>query len=110
MSAAAILFLQAASAAAPATPAPDIEFNARIEARRVEIRQGGDLQVEFRADPGEAPPVEVERSAPPGQRSYRNLVIRIHGEATLTDPAATAQIQEQQQPQQGNPTDEQAPQ
>ncbi|GGD63373.1 hypothetical protein GRI62_12640 [Erythrobacter arachoides] len=111
MNAAAILFLQAVGTATPAAPAPppDIEFNARIEARRVDVRQGGDLRAEFRADPGEAPPVQVERSDPRGQRSYRNLTIRIHGEATLIEPVAATRTPQQQQPEQGTPTDENDP-
>jgi hypothetical protein len=80
-----LLFLQLAAAQTSA-PAPDIELNARVNAREVTIRQEGRADIALHASTGEAPPVQVERSAPPGAKTYRNLTIAVHAEARLADP------------------------
>lgn len=82
-----ILVAQAAAAQA-SPPLPDIEIRARVQADRVEVRQQGDARVELRADPGTSEPVRVDRSAPPGQRSYRNLTIDFAATARIVDPRA----------------------
>lgn len=83
------LILVAQAAAAQAAPSlPDIEIRARVQADRVEVRQQGDARVELRVDPGTAEPVHVERSAPPGQLSYRNLTIDLSAAARIADPGA----------------------
>ena len=82
-----------AQAAAPAVASPpDIEIRARADIRSVEIRSQGRAQLALHAEPGEAPPVEVDRSAPPGSRKYRNLRIDLHGFARLTPPEPIAAI------------------
>ena len=82
-----------AQAAAPlaATP-PDIELRAQVQIRSLEIRNAGTARLELRAAPGEAPPVEVERSAPAGAKSYRNLRIGLTAIARLTPPGPIAAI------------------
>lgn len=88
-----LLFLQLAAGGAVAAPPPDIEVRARVTAREVQIRQEGAARIAVRAEPGVAPPVRVERSAPPGAKRYRNLTIDLKAEARLVqpDPAATPQ-------------------
>jgi hypothetical protein len=83
-----ILFLQLAAAQA-AAPAPDIELNARVTAREVNIRQEGPAHLQLHADPGVAPPVKVARSQPAGAKTYRNLTLDLHAEARLADPPST---------------------
>ena len=89
-----LLFLQLAGAAgATALPPPDIEVSARVTAREVRVRQEGAARISLRADPGVAPPVRVERSAPPGAKRYRNLTIDLKAEARLAnrEPNSTQQ-------------------
>ncbi|RYE82631.1 MAG: hypothetical protein EOP19_15745 [Hyphomicrobiales bacterium] len=76
MSLGAILLIAQASAAPGALPAsaPDIELQARVEAREVTISQDGPIRLELHAEPGMTD-VAVERSQPGGARSYRNLTI-----------------------------------
>lgn len=68
--------------------APDIEIRARVRAERVEVKQQGKAEVELRVDPGETEPVQVERSAPAGQRSYRNLTVDVRAAVHIADPNA----------------------
>jgi hypothetical protein len=86
------VFLQLAAAQAAAA-APDIEINAQITAREVHIRQEGPASLQLRVDPGVAPPVTVERSQPAGAKTYRNLTLKLHGEARLADPKTNASTQ-----------------
>jgi hypothetical protein len=85
-----LIFLQLA-AAQTAAPPPDIELNARVSAREVSVRQEGPARLTLHAEPGVAPPVKVDRSAPPGAKSYRNLTINLHAEARLADPQTRQQ-------------------
>ena len=98
-----LIFLQLAAAGAPSqAAAPDIELNARVDARDLTIRQETPLTVSLHAEPGQAPPISVQRSAPAGAKTYRNLTLRVHGEARLTDTAAS-------QSQQGNDNGDRQP-
>jgi len=82
-----------AQAAAPAVAAPpDIEIHAHADIRSVQIRSQGQAQLTLHAEPGDAPPVEVVRSAPPGATKYRNLRIDLHGFARLKPPPPIAAI------------------
>ncbi|MFA9201914.1 MAG: hypothetical protein ACEQR8_12225 [Cypionkella sp.] len=76
---------QPAVAAEPAPP-PDIELTARVSAREVTVRQAGEASLAVRVSPGEAPPVEVARSAPAGAERYRNLTITLRGAARVAAP------------------------
>ena len=76
----------------PSAPPPDIEIRARAEIRSLDVRSPGTARLELRAQPGDAPPVEVVRSAPAGAKRYRNLVIEIHGIARLAAPSPIAAI------------------
>lgn len=97
----ALALLQLA-AAQPAAPPPDIELSVRVRAREVTVRQEGEASLRLRVSPGEAPPVEVRRSAPAGAARYRNLAIDVRGAARIADPNASPD-----QSQQG--TDDEAP-
>lgn len=89
-----ILVAQAAAVpAADAAPAPDIEIRAHADIRSVKIRSQGTASLTLHAEPGDAPPITVERSAPAGRTSYRNLQIDLHGFARLTAPQPIAAIQ-----------------
>jgi hypothetical protein len=92
MSGLGLLFLQlAAGGATAAAPLPDIEIKAHVTAREVRIRQQGTARLTLHADPGVAPPVRVERSAPAGQQRYRNLSIDLTAQAHLTHPDPSSQ-------------------
>ena len=86
----ALLQLAAPQAAAPL---PDIELSARVRARAVTVRQQGEASLALRVSPGEAPPVAVERSAPEGASSYRNLTISVRGAVRIADPLASPDTQ-----------------
>jgi hypothetical protein len=81
-----ILVAQAAAPAAMGTPSPDIEIRAQADIRSVRIRSHGTARLTLRAEPGDAPPIQVERSAPAGASSYRNLRLDLHAIARLTAP------------------------
>jgi hypothetical protein len=83
-----LALLQLATAQ-PVLPPPDIELNARVRAGEVTVRQEGNASLAFRVSPGDAPPVAVERSAPSGAKSYRNLTINIRGAVRIADPNTT---------------------
>ena len=86
-----ILVAQAAAPTVAASP-PDIELHAHAEVRSLQIRSQGHAQLTLHAEPGEAPPVKVVRSAPLGAAKYRNLEIDIRGIARLTAPRPIAAI------------------
>jgi len=77
---------------ASAAPLPDVELRARADIRSLEIRSQGEARIALRAEPGEAPPVEIKRSAPAGRASYRNLRIELRAIARLTAPEPIAAI------------------
>jgi hypothetical protein len=81
-----ILVAQAAAPAAAAAPPPDIEFRAHADVRSLKIRSQGTAHLDLHAEPGEAPPVEIERSAPAGAKTYHNLRLDLHAIARLTAP------------------------
>ena len=90
------LILVAQATAVPAAetaPPPDIEIRAHADIRSLKIRSEGTARFELHAEPGDAPPVAVERSAPAGSKNYRNLSIDIHGVARLTAPQPIAAIE-----------------
>lgn len=60
----------------------------------------------LRVDPGVAEPVQVERSAPPGRSSYRNLTIDLKAAARIADPAAASASTAASEPAEGEPTGE----
>lgn len=81
-----LLIAQAASAPVAHAP-PDIEIRAAIRAREVRVEQDGTARIVLRAEPSaEQPEIRVERSAPPGQRRYRNLDLRLDAKARIADP------------------------
>ncbi|WP_120716607.1 hypothetical protein [Tsuneonella amylolytica] len=86
------LIAQASAAHAAAASPPDIEIRAEATVRSLEVRSRGSASLTLTAEPGEAPPVEVERSAPAGPSSYRNLTIRVRGIARLAAPRPIAAI------------------
>ena len=89
-----ILVAQAAAvAAADAAPLPDIGIRARVDIRSLKISSQGAARLDLHAEPGDAPPIAVKRSAPAGSKSYRDLSIDIHGIARLTAPEPIAAIQ-----------------
>ena len=89
-----ILVAQAAAvSAADAAPLPDIEIRAHVDIRSLKISSQGAARLDLHAEPGDAPPIAVKRSAPAGSKSYRDLSIDIHGIARLTAPEPIAAIE-----------------
>ena len=89
-----ILVAQAAAVpAADAAPPPDIEIRAHVDIRSLKVNSQGTARLELHAEPGDAPPIAVQRSAPAGRAGYRNLSIDLHGIARLTAPEPIASIQ-----------------
>lgn len=82
----------AVSAAPGAASLPDIEIRARATIRSLEIRAASHPRLVLRAEPGDAPPVTIARSAPAGRKKYRNLSIDLHGIARLAAPQPIAAI------------------
>lgn len=80
-----LALLQLASSNPGSLPA-DIEITARASAREVVVRQSGEASITLYASPGDASPVQVERSAPKGAGRYRNLTVTVHGTARLSEP------------------------
>lgn len=85
-----LVFLQLATAQVPAT-LPDIELNARVRAREAVVRSSGEARLTLSVEPGDAPPVQVSRSAPAGAERYRNLTIDLRATARIADPESSQQ-------------------
>jgi uncharacterized protein (DUF58 family) len=75
-------------AAAPA-PAPDIELNVHIRAKRVTIEQQGEAKLIVHAEPdGGASRVETSvQPKPEGRRELRNVTVDVHAQASLAEPS-----------------------
>lgn len=88
-----LLALQAAQPPAqPAVqPAPDLELNLSATARRVEIRNRGNVSLEVRSSlngvAGQSNVVAVEApERPPGRTVLENVAVRVRGEARIASP------------------------
>jgi len=86
-----LLLVQAAAAA------PDIELNARVTARDVQIRQRGETSLEVRGGPGSD--VRVEKPEARGRQRLRNVTVNVHAEARIADPRQNPPPQETASPQ-----------
>lgn len=95
--------LQAVDAADAAQLAPDVEIRAQVSADEVEIERDGPVSVSLNAVPDDSEQsIEMTRSAPSGQRQYRDLKITVTTEIKLTDPLQRAfDRQETRAPQAG---------
>ena len=80
--------LMLAAVAASGNALPDIEINARVQAKRVKIDQQGRATARVRLEPAGDERVDVERNLPRGKSTYRNLDLRLTIEGRLADPAA----------------------
>ena len=104
-----LYFLLALQAAQPpaqpaAQPAPEIELNLSATARRVEIRNRGDVSLEMRSSlngvAGQTNVVAVEApELPPGQTVLENVAVRVRGEARIAPPEAGNMGEEPTRPQ-----------
>jgi len=90
MSVTTLVLAAAAAAGGAAAHLPDIELNARVRAREVRIEQQGEAHVRVWAEPSAGDDVKVDRNLPRGQRTYRNLDVKLHAEARLAEPPARA--------------------
>ncbi|MEA3036248.1 MAG: hypothetical protein QOH04_2013 [Sphingomonadales bacterium] len=73
-------------AAAPA-PAPDIELNVHLRAKRVTIEQKGEARLAVHAEPDAGSRVEANvQPKPQGRRELRNVTVDIHAQASTADP------------------------
>ena len=82
--------LQAAAAQPQAQGAPDIELQIGLTARRVTIERRGEASLEVHAGPDGGSVVNVEAPEADGQRTLRNVNVRVRAEARIADPAAQA--------------------
>ncbi len=69
---------------------PDIQLDARVQARRVRVEQRGEASLTVNPAPAEGSGVRVEGRPEPRQRSYRNVDIRLRAEASVADPQQSA--------------------
>jgi hypothetical protein len=88
-----LLLLQAAAA-----PAPDIQLDARVTAREVQVRQRGEASLVVHGGPGSEVRVEKPRTQS-GQQRLRNVTVNVHAEARIADPRENAQSTETPNPQ-----------
>lgn len=87
-----------------AQPAPDIELNVSATARRVEVRNRGNVSLELRSSlngvTGQSNVVAVEApELPPGQTVLENVEVRVRGEARIAAPEAVNLTEEPTRPQ-----------
>ena len=85
-----ILLAQAAAA-----QAPDIELNANIRARSVEIEKQGNASLTVTTSPDAGNLVDVRAPRANGRKTLRNVSVNVRAEARIGDPAATANNQDQ---------------
>lgn len=64
-------------------PAPDIEIDARIEARRVTVEKRGEASLTVTANPDAGSSVTVEAPNADGRRTLRNVKAHVRAEARL---------------------------
>lgn len=70
-----------------AAAVPDVQLEARVTARRVEIRSSGEASLEARGSPDGGSDVRVDRNLPrDGRRTLRNVDIRVRAEARIAPP------------------------
>jgi uncharacterized protein (DUF58 family) len=73
--------------AAP-TPAPDIELNVHLRAKRVTIEQKGEARLAVHAEPDSGSRVETHvEPKPEGRRELRNVTVDVHAQASLAQSA-----------------------
>ena len=79
---------------ASAQPLPDIELEAQVAARRVEIERAEGVRLDVRAEPDAGSDVRVSRNrnAAQGGRTLRNVRVAIDAEARLAPGTAGAEI------------------
>lgn len=65
---------------------PDIEFNARIEARSVTIEKRGNASLALSAEPERDKKLVIEAPKAEGRKRLRNVVIDLRGEARIAAP------------------------
>jgi len=69
-------------------PAPDIELNVHIRAKRVTIEQQGEAKLAVHAEP-DSGTSRVETNVQPkaqGRRELSNVTVDLHAQASLADP------------------------
>ena len=76
-----LILVQAATAA---TSPPDIELDARVQAREVRIERSGTTSLTVTGGPGSD--VRTEKPAANGRRRLRNVEVRVRAEARVADP------------------------
>jgi hypothetical protein len=81
-----LLLLQAA-----AQPAPDIELNANVRARRVTIEKQGNPELTVRAGPDGGSLVDVRAPKANGRKTLRNVQVNVRAEARIANPGQAPQ-------------------
>ena len=69
---------------------PDIELNARVQARRVTIEKRGEASLTVSASPDAGSVVEVRAPPANGRKTLRNVDVNIKAQARIGDPLAPA--------------------
>ena len=85
-----LFLLQTAAAQPQAQGAPAIELQIGVTARRVTIQRHGEGALDVHAGPDGGSVVNVEAPEANGQRTLRNVNVRVRAEARIADPAAQA--------------------
>ena len=89
------LFILQAQAAVPQTVAADIELNANIRARSVEIEKKGNARLTVTTSPDGGNLVDVRAPKANGRKRLRNVSVDVRAEARIGDAAAPANNREQ---------------
>lgn len=71
-----------------ATTSPDIQLQAKVQAKSVKVEQKGTVSAKVHADPDGGSAVAVD--APRGSSTYRNVNISIDAKAVLAPDGGTA--------------------
>jgi hypothetical protein len=69
---------------------PDIQFEARVQARRATVQQQGEASLTVHPAPADGSGVRVQGRPERRQGSYRNIDIRLHAEASVAEPQQSA--------------------
>lgn len=71
---------------AQAATLPDIQLDARVQARSLTIEKQGEASLTLRAAPDGGAIVQVEAPKANGRKTIRDLDVTVHGAASIADP------------------------
>lgn len=70
---------------------PDLQLDARVQARSVTIEKKGDARLTVTTSPDGGNIVDVQAPKANGRKTLRNVEVNVHAEGRIGDPAQASQ-------------------